>query len=138
MKDMFYYTGNAKVDYSTWDVSNVTTFEEMFYKSRIKTVDMSNWKHNKVSVQMDDMFKESYVENVIFGDTTNVTTMDNIFDRCYELKSITMTYPLTNLVNNNNMFSLAEGDGTFYYNPVYDYSAVINQLPRGWKAVPLS
>ena len=138
MKDMFYYTGNANVDISDWNVSNVISFEKMFYKSKIQTVDMSNWKHNKGSVQMDKMFADSMVENVIFGDTTNVTTMDDIFDRCRELKSITMTYPLTHLINNNNMFSLAEGDGTFYYNPEYDYSVVINQLPKGWKVVPLS
>ena len=98
---------------------------------------MSNWKHSP-NARMKNMFSNSEVENVIFGDISNVYNMDSAFVGCKNLKSVTMTYPLTKLLSNYTMFHSVNTEGTFYYNPEYDYSMIIEQLPDTWKAVPLS
>jgi hypothetical protein len=109
----------------------------MFYLAKIKTIDMSNWKPLK-SARMKNMFSNSDVENVIFGDISNVYNMDTIFIACDKLKSVTMTSPLYRNLSVYSMFFKVETEGTFYYNPAYDYSKIIAQLPATWKAVPLS
>lgn len=115
----------------------MTDFEYMFYQSEIKDVDMSNWKHSP-NARMKNMFSNSKVENVIFGDISNVYNMDSAFISCRNLKSVTMTSPLHKNLSNYSMFSYVETEGTFYYNPEYDYSKIIEQLPATWTAVPLS
>lgn len=137
MKGLFEDTGVVSADLSNLDVSKAYNLDEMFYKTKMKKVDMSTWKHNG-SVRMKDMFANSYVEEIIFGDTTGVYMMDGIFSGAKALKSITMTYPVTGLLSNYSMFYNVTTEGTFYYNPEYDYSSIINQLPATWKAVPLS
>ena len=136
MTYMFHNVCNLDLDFSNWDVSKVTNFEYMFYQSEIKDVDMSNWKHS-LNARMKNMFSNSEVENVIFGDISNVYNMDSIFIGCHNLKSVTMTHPINSNLSNYSMFSNVTSEGTFYYNPQYDYSKVIAELPETWTAIPL-
>jgi surface protein len=133
---MFHSVCNLDLDFSNWDVSKVTNFEYMFYQSEIKDVDMSNWKHSS-NARMKNMFSNSEVENVIFGDISNVYNMDSIFIGCHNLKSVTMTHPINSNLSNYSMFYNVTSEGTFYYNPQYDYSKVIAELPETWTAIPL-
>ena len=87
---------------------------------------------------MKNMFANSDVENVIFGDISNVYNMDTVFLACDKLQSVTMTSPINKNVSVFSMFSKVKDGGTFYYNPEYDYSKIIAQLPSTWKAVPIS
>lgn len=128
MTYMFNSVGDIEADLSTWDVSNVEDFEYMFYQSEIKDVDMSNWTHSP-NARMKNMFSNAKVENVVFGDISNVYNMDSVFVGCRNLKSVTMSSPLHKNLSNYSMFAYVETDGTFYYNPEYDYSKVIEQLP---------
>jgi hypothetical protein len=36
------------------------------------------------------------------------------------------------------MFNGVPKNGTFYYDPAYDYSKIIAKLPTTWTAVPLT
>jgi hypothetical protein len=48
-----------------------------------------------------------------------------------------MTHPINSNLSNYSMFYNVTSEGTFYYNPQYDYSKVIAELPETWTAIPL-
>ena len=48
-----------------------------------------------------------------------------------------MTGDVSNVTYVSNMFNGITTNGTFYYNPDYDYSKIIAVLPDTWTAVPL-
>ena len=52
-----------------------------------------------------------------------------MFSGCNSLKSVTMLGPINPNVIVDNMFVSVPANGTFYYNPEYDYSAIIAKLP---------
>lgn len=60
-----------------------------------------------------------------------------MFFRCLSLTKVTMTGDVSKVYDTGSMFSGIETNGTFYYNPDYDYSKIIAQLPSTWTAVPL-
>ena len=53
-----------------------------------------------------------------------------MFSNCTSLKSVTMLGPINNEISRlDNMFNNITTTGTFYYNPAYDYSKIIAELP---------
>lgn len=65
-------------------------------------------------------------------DTTDVYSISGIFKGCSNLSEVTMYYPVDNITELEEAFSGVAEVGTFYYNPKYDYSKIINILPPGW------
>lgn len=64
--------------------------------------------------------------------------MSGMFEYCPNLTSVTMTGDVSNVAYVNGMFRSVTTEGTFYYNPQYDYSKIIAELPATWTAVPLT
>ena len=101
-------------DLSGWDVSNVNNMKSAFeYCGYINSVDLSGW------------------------DTSKVTTMENMFAECRYLTEVKMGGNVSNVTNVTKMFWNIESTGTFYYNPQYDYSKIIEVLPPTWTAIPM-
>jgi surface protein len=71
-------------------------------------------------------------------DLSNVTTMYEMFSSCILLEEVIMTSEISKDLDATQMFSRVKPNGTFYYNPNYDYSKIIAQLPSTWTAVPLT
>ena len=83
------------------------------------------------------MFADSYVYFVTLIDTSNVKSLKGAFYDAPFLKSVTMTDDVSNLEDVTDMFAKCSSQGTFFYNPKYDYSKIINVLPEGWVAKPI-
>ena len=108
----FFISVNLYLD--SWDTSNATNMSQMFYNLlTITQLDLSNW------------------------DTSKVTTMSSMFERCRSLQSLKMLGPTNPQADVTDMFKDVTSEGTFYYNPNYDYSHIIAQLPTTWTAVPV-
>lgn len=126
MTRMFYQAFTSNVNFSLnlsqWDVSNVVDMTEMFYLYGIystyglTSVNLSGW------------------------DTSNVVSMARMFYGCYALTELTMTGATNPNADVTDMFKDVgqTKSGTFYYNPAYDYSHIIAQLPSTWTAVQIS
>lgn len=70
-------------------------------------------------------------------DTSEVIDMSRLFKDCSSLSQVTMKYPVDKVAKLDEMFSGVAEVGTFYYNPEYDYTKIINILPPGWVAKEL-
>lgn len=115
MSYLFSYCNKlTSLDLSGWDTSKVTTMSHMFiYCSEITSLDLSNW------------------------DFSNVFDLRYMFAYCPKLTEIKMNSQLKSNIYLNNIFDGITTEGTFYYNPQYDYSKIIAKLPSTWTAVPL-
>lgn len=51
-----------------------------------------------------------------------------MFGACHNLQTVYMDGEIRDL-SNDEMFYNITTEGTFYYNPAYDYSKIIDQLP---------
>ena len=83
------------------------------------------------------MLAENYVYYVTLSDTSNVKSFKGAFYASRFLKSLTMTGDISNVEDFTDMFEDCGENGTFYYNPEYDYSKIIEILPKGWVAKPI-
>jgi hypothetical protein len=75
--------------------------------------------------------------SVELSGTQNITNMCRTFEYCTSLIEIIMSGDASKVTETTDMFKGVTTNGTFYYNPDYDYSKIINQLPSTWKAIPL-
>ena len=66
---------------------------------------------------------------VILHNTNNVTNMQYMFFKSDSLVEVHMTGDVSNVENVTGMFAGVTSEGTFYYNPAYDYSKIIAKLP---------
>lgn len=69
------------------------------------------------------------IRYIILHNTHNVTNMQYMFRRCDRLVEVRMDGDVSNVENVTGMFEGITSEGTFYYNPAYDYSKIIAQLP---------
>jgi hypothetical protein len=83
------------------------------------------------------MFYGSYVKEVVFDNVNISGEAAYMFYGTVNLTKITMTGDTSNIIVYDNMFTGINPNGTFYYNPDYDYSKIIAVLPSTWTAVPL-
>lgn len=97
------------------------------------TLDLSKWHFDSDNVDMKNMFYRTGFKHIILGDLSKVTSMDSMFSTASnipaKIESVTMKGAVSSTVNVANMFSAVTTEGTFYYNPAYDYSAIIAKLP---------
>ena len=141
MRNMFYNCSNlSSLDLSSWDTSNVTDMNNLFgFCDKLTTVgDISNWNTSKVT-DMTALFMSNKMTSLDLSkwDTSNVTTMQNMFALCGNLREVRMGGDVSKVTNVVNMFNVIYTEGTFYYNPQYDYSTIIAVLPGSWTAVPM-
>ena len=60
---------------------------------------------------------------------SKVTTMYRMFSNCDYLQEVYIDGDISNVSTVSEMFNNITTEGTFYYNPAYDYSKIIDQLP---------
>ena len=101
--------------------------------SSVKTAEISL----KSTVDASYMFADTYVYYVTLTDTENVRSMKGMFYDAPFLKEVTMLGDVSKVTDVTDMFAEGSSSGTFYYNPQYNYSKIINALPSGWVAKPI-
>lgn len=137
MAHMFYGC-QSLISAPEMDTSNVTDMTGMFgYCYNLKEIP----KYNTQSVtSMSSMFSCSGITTVDFRgcDLSNIKDMNLMFQSCEKLTTVMMDSAIHPSVDTNAMFSKVTTEGTFYYNPAYDYSNIIAKLPATWTAAPLT
>lgn len=112
--------GQAEFQVKDWDTSNVVDFSECFYAARVTMpkgekfiLDLSGW------------------------DTSKATSLNRMFYGCGAdvIKMMGNTNPQA---STTDIFYAVPADGTFYYNPQYDYSHILAKLPSSWTAIPVT
>ena len=99
--------------YENWDTTNIQYMNYTFSGLvNISSVDLTNWN------------------------ISNVIGMSEMFYGCNNLNEVKMGGNPSSLEYCNSIFSYTKTNGTFYYNSLYDYSLIIEQLPSTWTAVP--
>ena len=79
------------------------------------------------------------LENVIFtSPKITCTDLGDMFANCSKLASIDLSsFDISAVENSYAIFWNVAPEGTLYYNPEYDYSQIIAELPEGWTATPI-
>lgn len=115
LNQLFYWCQSLEeVDLSKFNTTNITSMRSMFARCELlKEIDLTGW------------------------DLSKVENMNGMVGGCYSLTKLTMTGNVSNVTNVDDMFNGITTNGTFYYNPDYDYSKIIAVLPDTWEAVPL-
>jgi hypothetical protein len=75
------------------------------------------------------IFANGYSRFILISDTSNVKSLKGAFYNAAFLRSITMIDDISNVEDVTDMFKNCSSGGTFYYNPAYDYSKIIEVLP---------
>ena len=101
--------------------------------TNIKNVDVSLAS----TIDASYMFANQNIYFVTLSDTSNVKSFKGMFYKSYFLESLTITGDISNAEDFTDMFKNCASNGTFYYNPEYDYSKIIEILPSGWVAKPI-
>jgi surface protein len=139
---LFYFCNKLiSLDVTNWDTSNVTNMEEMFFENyKLKTITgLETWNTSNVTT-MNKMFDGcSLLTSLDLSnwDTSNVTNMTRMFGDCKGLTEVKMGGDVSEVIKVDAMFNGIKTTGMFYYNPQYDYSKIIEQLPSNWTAVPM-
>ena len=97
------------VNTSSWDISNVTNTNNMFYICKsLTSLDVSKWNTSKVT-EMTNMFLNCgglTSLDVSKWNTSNVTDISGMFNSCQKLQSIDVSkWNTSNLINTANMFN---------------------------------
>ena len=110
MNNMFYNTSVTNLDLSEWDVSKVTTMQQMFYMcSSLKSVNISNWDTSACTT-MSTLFMNCNALTDITGlsglNVSNVTICLQMFSNCQSLTELDLsTWDFASIKNISNFFS---------------------------------
>ena len=103
-----YFENPSTIDLNTWDTSEVTNMEKLFYEKSDFNEDISNWKTENVT-NMNHMFLGCGNFNQPIGNwnTQKVTTMVGMFTDCDNFNQPLNTWKLNtdNMVNMHSLFS---------------------------------
>jgi surface protein len=101
-----YFENPSTIDLNTWDTSEVTNMEKLFYEKSDFNEDISNWKTENVT-NMNHMFFGCHDFNQPIGNwnTQKVTTMVGIFTDCDNFNQPLNTWKTGNMVNMHSLFS---------------------------------
>lgn len=153
----FFQCQQTIINMEKWNTPYLTETMYMFlYANTLKEINGIGDLNTSQVTNMYSMFRECYnltSLDLTNWDISNVQTMGMMFYGCSNLKEIKMggkPGPLNGLSWYDNyydedvylegvedMFRGVYPNGTFYYNSTYNYSKIINQLPSGWRAIPL-
>ena len=140
-----YFNNPSTIDLNTWDTSEVTSMEKLFYEKSDFNEDISNWKTENVT-NMNHMFLGCGNFNQPIGNwnTQKVTTMVGMFTDCDNFNQPLNTWKL-NTDNMINMHSLFSGCSIFnqpldqwntenvtIMTAVFDGCEVFNQPLNSW------
>lgn len=116
---------------------NITSMERAFSSCTPEKLSISSTSN---VTNMRFMFNLSQIDKVdLTGlDLSKVENMEQMFGGCSKLIEVRMDSELNPDLIAANMFVNITTNGTFYYNPNYDYSKIIAELPSTWTAVPLT
>ena len=118
MSDLFKFTGpdyanRFNQDISSWDTSNVTTFESMFENAIRFNKDISNWDTSKVT-NMSGVFEDAtaFNQNISSWDTSSVLNMSYMFHGAdvfnngdgLRVANSPLSWDVSNVENMSNMF----------------------------------
>lgn len=96
------------LDLSTWDVSNVTTFKDMFeYLYYVEHLNLSNWDVTGVT-DLSYMFYYLNATSIELAnwDVSNCTNFSHMFENCYSLEHLEIaTWNVSNGIDFSYMFS---------------------------------
>ena len=101
-------SSNFNGDISKWDVSNVTTMKDMFFKAKAFNQDIGDWKVSKVT-NMSTMFAISTAFNQDIGkwDVSNVTNMSYMFYTATSFNQNIGNWNVSKVIYMSYMFSKA-------------------------------
>ena len=107
--DIGYYSPLEEVNLSSFNTSNVTNMNSMFYDcSSLTSLDMSSFNTSNVT-NMNSMFYDcSSLTSLDMSsfNTSNVTNMSSMFASCYSLINIDLnSFNTSNVTNMSNMFN---------------------------------
>ena len=91
---MFQSSGLQSVNFSNWNVENITNVQNMFYSNQsLTSVDFTNWNTNNFT-ECGSLFKKCYNLQDIIGlntwNLTNCTTKSSIFEECTNLINLNL------------------------------------------------
>lgn len=142
MSNMMFIFGSSQdfaIDLRGWDTSKVRTMRRMFRKEPIYSnqmnIDVRGWNTSLVE-DVSEMFFYTRMRSIDLSgwDMSNVKDMSEMFRYEPALTEVIMTGPTNPNAEVTDMFADITTSGTFYYNPAYDYSHIIAQLPSTWTA----
>lgn len=146
---LFYNLGGAdkhSLDLSSWNTQNVTDMSYVFGTESstpdvsFLSINVNGWDTSKVTNMEGCFVGQSNITSLDLSswDTSAVTNMIRMFWDCRRLIELRMLGPTNPNANVTSMFLDIKTNGTFYYNPAYDYSHIIAQLPSTWTAVAVN
>ena len=101
--DRYYGSYNINGDISSWDVSNVTKMNRMFWKSQDINQDISSWDVSNVT-NMVQMFDESdFNDDISSWDVSSVTNMFSMFEET-EFNQDISSWNVSNVTIMSSMF----------------------------------
>lgn len=110
MSYMFYsaVTTNRTIDFSSWDVSNVTTTYYMFnYAYNFTNINLSNWNTTKFEIINSMFYGCERLKEIDLStwNTNNIGNMGFLFYNCKKITTIDLSsFELANVTNMTNMF----------------------------------
>lgn len=136
-------TSLTSIDLSNWNTSKVNDMTSMFYNCMsLTSVNLSGMEisnNEGFSYMFGNCMKLTSVD--LRGlNTSKIKYMYRMFYGCRKLTEVWMDGSLGDITSDSvdEMFiGVGNNGGTFYYNPAYDYSLIIAQLPSTWTAVPI-
>lgn len=78
---------NLNINLSNWDVSNVTSVNNMFAYCNFNELDLSGWNPLKLKI-MRNMFYYSKIKSIKLFDTSNITEFYQTFYSCTQLTEL--------------------------------------------------
>ena len=107
MSELF-FNQDINQDISSWDVSNVTTMERMFYQATAFNQDIGNWDVSNVTSMAWMFFRAfSFNQDVGSWDVSNVTSMARMFDLNTAFNQDVGNWDVSNVTDMRDMFSFA-------------------------------
>ena len=100
LSNMFYWCKNLETltcDFTKWNVSNVTTFRDMFNGcKKLTEIDLSNWQVTNKCTGLSDMFEgcknlEKLTCDFTKWNVSNVTNFSYMFDECSKLTTLDLS-----------------------------------------------
>merc|ERR1711957_989312 len=106
--DQFLMESNINADLSSWDVSSVTSMQEMFKTASVFNGDISRWDVSLVT-SMYKMFIEANAFNsgISGWDVSSVTTMQALFNEAHSFNSDISSWDVSSVTRMDSMFNQA-------------------------------
>ncbi|HTO15007.1 MAG TPA: BspA family leucine-rich repeat surface protein, partial [Edaphocola sp.] len=114
MSGMFYNTSSLTGVGAnwTWNTSNVTLMQSLFYNAPLFNQDISLWNTSNVTTMASMFFNaHSFNQNISGWDVSNVTSMNQTFYNAKNFNQDLSNWDVSNLVIGINTFSSPTGTG---------------------------